>query len=246
MKLHQALALMKGATSDAHSVITRAHHDLMKGQLLTGLRKVYRAADEDDTVTYPTEYQKVQLNAKRVIAEMLPSQVRLFDVTAARDFTNMSAVADVVVDGRVIVQDAPVSYLLWLEKKLGELETFVKKVPVLNPEFNWVADDAEGWVSQPVETTKTKKVKRVLTLHPGTDKHPPQVQTYDEDVVQGYWTSFRYSGALPQSDVNTMIKRVRKLQDAVKVAIAEANAAEADDPKPGKNIFDFVFAGVVE
>lgn len=246
MKLHQTLALLKGATSDAHSVITRAHHDLMKSQLLVGRRKVYRAADEDDTVTFPTEYQKVQLNAKRVIAEMLTSQVRLFDVTAARDFSNMSAVANLVVDGQTLVEDAPVPYLLWLEKKLGELEIFVKKVPVLNPEFNWTPDDAEGWVSQAVETTKTKKVKRVLTLHPGTDKHPPQVSPYDEDVVQGYWTSVQYSGALPQSDVNTMLKRVRKLQDAVKVAIAEANSVNADDPKPGKKIFDFVFADVVE
>lgn len=246
MKLHQALALLKGATSDAHSVITRAHHDLMKNQLLAGRRKVYRAADDEDTVTFPTEYQKVQLQANRVIAEMLPSQVRLFDATAARDFSNTQAVADLIVDGQMLVEDAPVPYLLWLEKKFGELETFVKKIPVLNPEFNWSPDDAEGWVSQPVDTTKTKKVKRVLTLHPGTDKHPPQVQPYDEDVVQGYWTSVQYSGALPQSDVNTMLKRVRKLQDAVKVAIADANSVTADDPKPGKKIFDFVFADVVE
>lgn len=246
MKLHQALALMKGATSDAHSVITRAHHDLMKSQLLTGRRKVYRAADDEDALTFPTEYQKVQIKAKDVIAEMLPSQVRLFDVTAARDFSNTQAVADVTVDGVIIVEDAPVPYLLWLEKKLGELEIFVKKIPVLNPEFNWSPDDAEGWVSHPVETTKSKKAKKVLTLHPGNDKHPPQVQPYDEDVVQGYWTSVQYSGALPQADVNTLIKRVRKLQDAVKVAIAEANSVTADDPKPGKKIFDFVFADVVE
>lgn len=246
MKLHQALALMKGATSDAHSVITRAHHDLMKSQLLVGRRKVYRAADEDDTLTFPTEYQKVQIKAKDVIAETLTSQVRLFDVTAARDFSNMHAVADLTVDGQTLVEDAPVPYLLWLEKKLGELETFVKKVPVLNPEFNWSPDDAEGWVSHPVETTKSKKVKKAMVLHPGSDKHPPQVQPYDEDIVQGYWTSVQYSGALPQADVNTLLKRVHKLKDAVKVAIAEANSAQADDPKPGKKIFDFVFADVVE
>jgi len=246
MKLHQTLALLKGTASDAHAVITRAHHDLMKTQLLTGLRKVYRAADDEDTVTYPTEHQKVQLKANEVIAGMIPSQVRLFDITAMRDFSNMRASANVVVDGEILVEDAPIPYLLWMEKQLKDLETFVKKIPVLNPEFNWSPDAAEGWQSDPVDTTKTKKVKRVLTLHPGTDKHPPQVQPYDEDVVQGYWTTVRYSGAMRQEDVNTLTKRVRKLQDAVKVAIAEANSIDAVDPKPGKKIFDFVFADVVE
>lgn len=246
MKLHQTLALLKGVGSDAHGVLTRAHHDLMKGQLLSGLRKVYRPQDDEDTVTYPTEHQKVQIKAAEAIAGIIPSQVRLYDVTAARDFSNMRASADVTVDGQVIVEAAPVPYLLWLEKKFAELEVFVKKIPVLSPEFNWSRDDAEGWVSDPVETTKTKKVKRVLTLHPGTDKHPPQVQPYDEDVVQGFWTTVRYSGALPQADVNTLLKRVRKLQDAVKVAIAEANAIDAIEPKPGKKIFDYVFADVVE
>lgn len=246
MKLHQVLAVLKGASSDAHSVLTRTHHDLMKGQLLGGLRKVYRAADEDDTVTFPAEHQKVQIKANEAIADMLPSQVRLFDVTAMRDFSNMKAAANIVVDGKIIVEKAPVPYLLWLEKKLAELEVFIKKIPVLSPEFNWTPDAAEGWVSHEVVTTKTKKVKRVQIMHPGTDKHPPQVQPYDEDVVQGFWTTVRYSGALPQADVNTLLKRVRLLQDAVKVAIAEANMADVDDPKPGKKIFDFVFADVVE
>lgn len=246
MKLHQTLAILKGAAGEAHSQITLAHHNLMKTQLLAGLRKDYRAADEDDTVTYPSEHQKVTLRADQVIAEMIGSQIRAYDITASRDFTNMTAKADVIVDGTTFVQGAPVPFLLWLEKKLGELETFVKKLPTLDPSVNWSKHDVEGWASDPVETTKTKKVKKVLTLHPGNDKHAPQVQAIDEDVVQGYWTTVRYSGALQPADVNAMLKKVRKLQDAVKGAIAEANMTEAETPAVGKRIFDFVFADVVE
>lgn len=246
LKLHQVLALQKGAMGDAHTALTRAHHDLMKTQLLTGRRKTYRPANDEDTTVFPSEYQKVQLLGTHVISSMLETQVRAFDLTAARDYTNTRARASVIVDGNVLVQDAPTPYLLWLDKQIENLETFVKKLPVLNPEFNWNPDPAEGWATDPVETTKTKKVKKVLVLHPGTDKHPPQVAAIDEDVVQGYWTSIQYSGALPQADVNAVLRRLRVLHDAVKVAIAEANAVEADTPKHGRSVFDFLFAGIVE
>lgn len=245
MKLHQVLALQKGAGEVAHSALTKAHHVLMKSPLLNGISKKYRAADDDDVVTFPAEYQKVQVYAGDMIKSIIEPQARLLDLTASRDFTNMRAKANVVVDGVTLIEGAPTTYLLWFEKQLSLYETFIKALPTLDPGMNWTMDAAEGaYASSAVETTKSKKVKKSLTLYPATDKHPAQVQAYDEDIVQGYWTTVKYSGALRQSDVNELLVRVRKLQDAVKIAIGEANSFDALEPKPGAQVLDYLFGNM--
>lgn len=41
----------------------------------------------------------------------------MFDVVATQDFANCQAKADVMVEGRVLIKDAPVTHLLFLEKQ---------------------------------------------------------------------------------------------------------------------------------
>ena len=168
---------------------------------------------------------------------------RLFDVTATKDWTNCRAKADVVVDGTVLLEQVPATYLLFLEKQLVDIHTFIKKLPILDAAETWAFDDsADCWATEPVQTTRTKKIPRNHVKAEATDKHPAQVEVYYEDVTVGYWRTIKFSGALPARRVNDILMRVERLQEAVKFAREEANNIEAEDHKVGEKVFQYIFS----
>lgn len=242
MKLNQVIALEKGVKSRSYASLTEAHQLLQKPALLAGISRTYKPKD-DEGEQYPAESTRVQGRAEQVIAETGRILTELFDVVATKDNANCAARADVVVDGRVLLEKVPVTYLLFLEKQLVDLRTFVQKLPVLDPSETWQLDAAQDcWASEPAETNKTKKVPKNHVKAEATDKHPAQVEVYHEDIVVGRWKTVKYSGALPAARVRALLERVDKLQKAVKVAREEANSAPVEMVKIGERVFDYLFA----
>ncbi|MEU8000971.1 hypothetical protein AB0B66_07405 [Catellatospora sp. NPDC049111] len=241
-KLNQIIAVEKGIKSRSFQDLTEAHHAVQKPALLSGISRTYQAKDEEGE-QLPPESTKVQTRAEDVLRQIGTTLSRLFDVTATKDATNCMARADVVVDDRVLLSDVPVTYLLFLEKQLTDLHTFVKKLPVLDAAESWVfSDSADCWSTEPVRTIRTKKVPRNHVKAEATEKHPAQVEVYYEDIAVGYWTTVKFSGALPAKRVSTLLERVEKLQQAVKFAREEANNAEAVDKHVGDRVFGYLFA----
>jgi hypothetical protein len=240
-KLNQIVAIEKGIKAKTYGELTQAHHALQKEDLLKGLTRTYRPIDEEGE-KFPAESKKVQIKADDIIKDTAEILTKLFDVTATKDYSNCTAAADVVVNGKVLVKKAPVPFLLFLEKQLVDIMTFVKKLPVLDPTMDWRWDDTRGcFCTEPVDTTKTKKVPKNHVKAAATDKHPAQVDVFTEDVVVGYWTKTEFSGALPQMRVNELVQRVSDLQAAVKFAREEANSHEAQTVSVGKEIFGYLF-----
>jgi hypothetical protein len=100
----------------------------------------------------------VQIKGEEILRQVATTLTRLFDVTATTDWTTCVARADVVVEGRTIATEVPLSYLLFLEKQLVDLHTFVKKLPVLDAAESWLRDDStDSWRTEPVRTIRTKK-----------------------------------------------------------------------------------------
>ena len=128
--------------------------------------------------------------------------------------------------------------MLFLEKQLTDLRTFVKKLPTLDAAASWSPDPStDRWRTDPVRTIHTKRVPRNHVEAEATDKRPAQVDVYDEDVPIGYWTTAKFSGALPARRVNELLERVEKLQHAVEFAGEEANGAEATAQRVGEAVF---------
>jgi len=239
-KLSQIIAIEKGVKSKSYADLTQAHHDVQKQPLLTGLTRTYQPKDEDGE-QLPPESTRVQVKAEDVLRQIAANLTRLFDVTATKDWANCTARADVTVDGRTIIAEVPVSYLLFLEKQLTDLHTFVKKLPTLDAAESWSRDPStDWWKTDPVRTIRTKKVPRNHVKAEATDKHPAQVEVYYEDVPVGYWTTVKFSGALPARRVNELLERVEKLQQAVKFAREEANGAEVTDQRVGDAVFGYL------
>ncbi|MFI6345122.1 hypothetical protein [Streptomyces sp. NPDC050560] len=240
-KLNQIIAVEKSVKSKSYQDLTTAHQKVQKPALLAGISRAYQPKDEEGE-QLPPESTRVQIQAEDVLREMADSLTRLFDVTATKDWANCEARADVTVDGRTIVADVPVSHLLFLEKQLVDLHTFVKKLPVLDAAESWSQDPStDWWKTDAVRTIRTKKVPRNHVKAEATEKHPAQVEVYYEDVPIGYWTTVKFSGALPARRVNELLDRVERLQKAVKYAREEANGVEVTDRRVGDAVFGYLF-----
>lgn len=240
-KLNQVIAIEKGVKAKAHQELTEAHQQLQKPSLLAGISRTYRPKDEEGE-QLPPESTKVQLKADDAIRRTMDTLIELFDVTATKEWANCEARADVVVDGNVLAAQVPVTYLLFLEKQLVDMHTFVKKLPVLDASESWSFDaGADCWATEPVQTAKTKKIPRNHVKAEATEKHPAQVEVYYEDVVVGTWRTVKFSGALPAKRVNELLARVEKLQQAVKFAREEANNGKCEDKKIGRAVLGYLF-----
>lgn len=240
-RLNQVVAVEKSVKSKAQQDLTAAYHNLQKSALLSGISRSYQPKDDDGDVL-PSENTRVQVTAENALEDAENSLVRLLDVTATKDYANTQAKADVVVDGTVLVEAAPVPYLLFLEKQLQDVRTFVSKLPVLDPAENWTFDpNAGAYRADTVESVRTKKVPRNHVKAEATDKHPAQVELYYEDVVVGKWATTKFSGAVPAQRVNELLERVEKVQTAVKFAREEANGFTVENQPVGARLFEYLF-----
>lgn len=245
-KLHQVVAVVKGKKATLERAITDCYHKFQQPKLYTGLSRKYTPKDEEGD-RLPPENNPVQVKVLQLIEDTIPTLIDTYDAVATQENTNTQARADIVVDGQVLLPDVPVTLMFYLEKRLQELASFVEKIPVLEPGMKWTLDPvSDEYASDVFQTFKTKKVMKNHKVAAATDRHPEQVQVYTEDVNVGTYDTIHYSGAIPAKDRNELLARVRKLQEAVKVAHEEANRVEVKQFPVGKIITDFLFSPLLE
>lgn len=242
-KLNQIIAVEKGIKSKSTSEISELYKAIQKPELFNGFDKTYQSKDNDDE-TLPPERKRVQFNAAEVMRSIERSMTDLIDVTARKDWTNCVAKADVVVDGQKIFSQAPVSFLLFMEKQLTDLRTFVSKMPLLDEGESWTKDTNSGLYKTAVtQTHRTKKVSKPIVLYPATQEHPAQTQMVTEDIIAGFWSLVKQSGAMPKTDNNEIADKIEKLLRAVKEA---REAANVEDEVPVPNVGEAVFTYLME
>lgn len=245
-KLHQILALEKGVKGQTEGEVTRAYHDAQRTDMFHGLTRTYQPIDEEGE-RLPAERKLMRYTADDIINRAVTAWTRQADLVATKDATNQTARADVVVDGTTLLTDVPVTTLLYLEKMLQNVRELLLKLPVLDPEVEWgdTPDAATGvWKSAPDLTIRTKKVPKAFVKAPATDKHAAQVEVFSEDVAVGTWTRTLFSGALPATRKQALIRRVERLSESVKLAREYANQAVAVDRTIGAAIFTHLFSPV--
>ena len=242
-KLNQLIAVEKGVKDEATRQTTDAYHAIKRPDAHTGIARRYTPLDEDGE-ELPPENRRVQVKAEELLENVTDKLARLWDVIATKDFTNTTARGSIVVDETTVVADVPVTTLLWLEKQLTDVSTFVSALPQLDLGREWHEDATAGaWASTPEQTKRTQKVMRNHVIAEATVQHPAQVQVYTEDNIVGTWTTTHYSGALPTQAVDELKERVAKLQRAVKFAREEANSITVTDKKIGEALVQYILEG---
>ncbi len=241
-QLNQLIAIEGGAKAKTKNVMTNAYHTAQRAAGFAGISRTYTPKD-DDGDRLPPESTLVQTKVDDLINVVTEQLTHLFDITASKDATNAVASADVTVNGRVIAEGLSVPTLLFLEKQLVDLRTFVGKLPTLATDEEWELDPNTGLQrTRPVETVKTKKIPKNWVKAPATDKHPAQVEIFHEDVNVGYWSTVKFSGALPTQRVLALLARIDELSDAVKFARETANQETVVDKNIGTAVLGYIFS----
>ena len=242
-KLNQIIAIEKGIKSRTTAAVNENYKLIQKPDLFNGFDKKYQPKDEDGD-KLPNESKFVQQQGLTVLTGTTKALTELYEVTARKDWTNTIAKADVVVDGVTLVVGAPVTFLLFMEKNLTDVRTFLSHFPVLDAAEDWKIDPNSGlYKTDSVSTSRTKKVQRPLVMYPATQQHAAQTQLVTEDIIAGLWNTVKLSGALPRPVVAGYLERIEKLLKAVKEAREEANmTTEVDVGNDiGKATFGYIF-----
>ena len=103
----------------------------------------------------------------------------LWNLVLTQDAGNQNARADVAIDGQVLLANVPVTTLLFLDKQVAELETFVTKLPTPDPAEEWTHDPNSGLLkSNASESVRTAKEPAVFVKYEATKEHPAQTEFY--------------------------------------------------------------------
>lgn len=232
MKLHELLAVESSLKGQA----TKTRTDLSstfdkKKHLFTGVRKTFTplVEGEERQVEEESAIQSTVLKELRWITEFIGKAI---DSGYQINEANTIARADVVLeDGTVFLTAVPATALLELEKRMAEVHEFILTIPTLDPAKGFVIDmdsSADGDIFKAREITRvnTKKIQKPLVLHPGSDKHPAQVQLISEDVPVGKTLHQEWSGMITPARKGEMLARCEELARAVKRARSKANDTE--------------------
>ena len=240
-KLNQIIAVEKGVKSKSFSELTEAHHLLLKPALLSGISRSYQPKD-DEGEQLPPESTKVQVKAEEVLRKTAATLTRLFDVTATKDWANCVAKADITVDGTVLLKDVPVTYLLFLEKQLTDLHTFIKKLPVLDAGESWVQDAVHGQLEDRPGADLPDQAGAAQPREGRGDREAPGagrglLRGRDHRLLDHREVLRRAGRPAGQRTAGP----VEKLQQAVKFAREEANGTEVADQRVGEAVFGYLF-----
>jgi hypothetical protein len=243
-RLNQIIAVEVGARTSFSAALARALSDL-GNPAINGFTKTYEpraTVDGEPGEQEPDQSQKVQITGERVLAELSSVLARMCDVVLTKDLANMEAVADVIVDGDVLLEAVPTSYLLFLENQLGELRKVIKALPVLDPKEDWHQDPARGMhAAAPRVTTAKKRKQKPEVLYRHTPEHPAQVALVESEEIVGDWTNTKLSGAFEADRINDLMARWQKLKDAVLQAREHANMINvADRPGAGQRLAEYL------
>jgi hypothetical protein len=221
--------------------MTKIYQKLDKEILFSGISKTYEPLEEEGE-QLPKEEKFVQITVGDSIKEVKAVLTEMFNIVATQDIANCHAKADIEVDGKVIVSDVPVTHLLFLEKQLEDIGTFVNSLPVLDPSEKWTYNEqANCFVSEEKKTIRTKKTPEVIVKYEATEKHPAQTELIYMDKPAGYWHTIKFSGATTKKTKDALLEKIQKLQKAVKFAREEANNTEVEKSTFGNLILDYIF-----
>lgn len=243
-KLHQLLAVARTKKPDAQKQLTEIHRKSAVESLFEGLAKTYLPLDEENGERLPKEEKLPQYTVKRAVGDARGALVDLYDLLATIDEANCHAKGDIVIDGRTLLRDVPSTTLIFLEKAIGDLKTFISKLPVVDAAHRWQWDSSGYYRTEEIESKRLKKVFKNHVKYEATKEHPAQVETYTEDTIVGTWKTTKFSGGITAITRDVLMNRIRKLDAALKMAREEANSINVDEVEIGDSLFDYLFEGI--
>lgn len=247
--LGEIVAVEKAARQSANKSTAGLFQAIQKPQLVTGFSQVYipDVLDPEGRNAKPPKGDKLQVRSEEALKELARLLTPAWDMTAAKDYANCHAVADVIVEGveEPLLRDVPVTYLLSLEHQLDEVIGFFRALQVNDPakDWDWRAEDLEFRTSEPEVRLSVEKGQKALVLLPPTQYQAGQAIPVPDDHREGKWEITYFSGAVSRERKTALIERGEAAKAAVKQARERANRAHADEQNVGDPLFRFLLSG---
>jgi hypothetical protein len=251
-KIHELLAVEK----DVKDVFSKILDETVKtfnqrSAHFLETRKAYHPFSEQDKDLPDEEHTPMVTTVMDKLNYAQGHIIRFVDVELQKERANQTAKSDIVVempDGKtkVILADAPVTFLVQMESSLERIRKVYDEIPTLDPSKTWTKDETKSgvWKAELVKRVRTKKVPKVLVKYDATKEHPAQTDIVQMDEAVGEWTHSFSSGALSPKQKSQILDRIDRLIAGVKIARAKANSQEVDSAKVGLQIFNFLNEGL--
>ena len=244
-KLHEVLAVEGDLEGRAKVANQETLKVMAKPAMFTGMTRTCKMYDAED-VAPPDEFQEMTTTVPKRLAYTDSYFSAWLDATLSKDATNCIAKADIVIDstGETLAADVPVTFLLGLESKLKEIRKYYEAAPTLQSGIKWDERTDLGpdiyAMAHPNKKLKTAKKFKHQVLYEATDRHPAQIEKWEEQVPVGEYTEEVISGMLTPARKSELLGRIDTLIQSVKKARQRANNTDLLLKNVGKQIFDFI------
>lgn len=243
-KLHELLAVEADAKGQFKTILTESQKVFSSEHLFKGFVRTLTMFDAKDEALNGTERSELTTTVPERLEYTGQFITRFLDLVLQKEKTNQKAIADIIIDGKTIAKDIPVTFLLGLESKLSLLRDLFMRIPSLDNSIAWEkADDiAEGiWRQKyPEEVLRTaKQFKHQILVEP-TEHHPAQIEKWEESVPVGRYTKTVICGMITSNRKAHLLANIDKLSRAVKQARQRANSTEVEKVNIGNDLLNFI------
>lgn len=243
-KLHELLAVENDVESTYKKVVEEAKVTFTKKvDHFSGSHRALKMFDESKQNENIDENKEMVTTVGKKLAYVKDYAVKYFDVVLQKEKTNQMAKADLVVDGITITADLPATFLLGMETKLKAIRDLYESTPTLTPGYKWELDTNAGegvFVTSLNDKLKTAKTFQHKILVQPTDKHPAQVEKWEEQIPVGKFSETIQSGMLTPAQKSKYIGKIDKLIQACKQARQRANNVEVINEQIGEKLMDYI------
>lgn len=243
-QLHEIIAVEPSIKIKADNVLKEGGDTFTKRQgHFKGQIRTYDPVD-DDGEKFPDESKELVTTVPEKLKYIFNAIIDKIDVIGTKEETNTEAVADVIIDGKVIFAKLHATTILSFEKEIGKWRGVLMHAPTLEPGLKWTENkNQQLWEAAPIKTLKGKKVIKVLTKAAATKEHPAQTELINEDQTIGTWTTVHTSGAITPKNKSEILERLDKLEQAFKTARQRANSTKINQQKLGDKIVKYLLNG---
>lgn len=249
--LHELLPVRDELKGERKKLVEEAQTTFdKKAALFMGQQRDFSPFDEALKAQEATsERKELDTTVRAKLDYLFNHLTRYMDVALQVDATNMTAVADIVIDGKVLARSVPATFLLTLESELRDLRTMANAIPTLAPGKAYEKDATLGpnvWRQvNPEESFRTNKVIMHKILVQPTKEHPAQVEKWTETVNVGKYVTHAWFGSMSSAEKSELLGRIDALSRAVKEARQRANGTTVCHVTIGQALRDFILDGKV-
>lgn len=249
--MHELLAVENDVLGLSNKVIDETANTFRNkaSEFYMGLSKTYKPFDEADKDLVPPQSKEIVDTVLNKLNYTFGKVAAEYDLLLQKEATNQRAVADIVIDGKVVSAEVPVNFLLTLERRLEKIRNLVTEAPTLPNGPDWIADQqrGEGYykLRGPQISYRTKKEKTFNVVVPPTKEHPAQVKEGETTTTIGSYEEMLFDSRMTSHDKAVILERIDTIIKEVRKAIRRANQLDVVERNIGKKVFDFILKGTL-